>query len=98
MKRFYGFLEVRDGLKQVYFDEVVIEARDYREAKRAFAHWLVLKTLDGVPDGEDRESLMAIELATGVMGFRKTHLLKVPCRKASELISEARFKLQEVRA
>lgn len=93
MKQFYGFLEIRDGPEQKYFDEIVIEAETRDEAKRAFAAWLALKAMEDVPEGEDRESLMDIELAAGVMGFRETHLLRVPRRKAADLLYEVERKL-----
>ncbi|NJE75955.1 hypothetical protein [Thermococcus sp. ES12] len=98
MRQFYGFLEIREGPEQRYFSEVVIEAESWEEAKRAFAAWLALKAMEDVPDGDDRAALMDVELAAGVMGFRETHLLRVPRRRAVDLLYEAERRLNLLKA
>ncbi len=91
MKQFYGFLEVRDGLKQVYFDEIVIEAEGYVKARRAFHYWLALKAMEDVPDGDDHAEFMDIVLAP-----KRAKNLKP--KEAKELISEVIKVLGEVGA
>ncbi len=81
--KFYGFLEIRDGLKQICFDEVVIEAEEYTKARRAFHYWLVKEAMEVKvnEDYEDHAEFMAIELAP-------KRAFRLKSVKADELISE----------
>lgn len=71
--KFYGFLEVKDGEKQVHFEEIIIEAENYKKARKAFEFWLAQRLMEFILnypgleedlDGlKDHSAVMTIELA-----------------------------------
>ncbi|WP_297437209.1 hypothetical protein [Thermococcus sp.] len=78
----YGFFEVRDGGRQLVFEEVVIEAEDYEVAKRAYERWLLrvyLETQAWKMSGDGHAEVMDISLAP-----KRAHRMK-PIR-AEELL------------
>ncbi|GAB6102386.1 hypothetical protein JCM16138_16090 [Thermococcus atlanticus] len=78
----YGFFEIRDEGKQLVFEEIVIEAGSWEEAKRAYEQWLLKTYLEKKAwkmPGDGHAEVMDISLAP-----KRAHRMKSV--KAAELL------------